>query len=83
MKILAIALELLQSRSKATEDGMRRLGPNSALGMHISTEMDPQIRAARAVVVVDNGFEYSDVGEPSSPLDGALTAHRDVKQGFA
>ena len=28
-------------RSKAIEDGMRRLGPNSALVMYISTEMDP------------------------------------------
>jgi len=51
--------------------------------MYISTEMDPRIGAASAVVVVDNGFEYSDVGEPNSPLDGALMAHRDVKQGFA
>lgn len=33
--------------------------------------------------MVENGFEYSDVGEPYSPLDGALMAHRDVKQGFA
>lgn len=39
--------------------------------------------AARAAVVVDNGFEYSDVGEPNSSLDGALMAHRDAKQGFA
>lgn len=35
--------------------------------------------AARAVVVVDNEFEYSDVGEPNFPLDGALMGHRDVK----
>ena len=41
LKILAITLEFLQSRSKAIEDGMRRLGPNSALVMYISTEMDP------------------------------------------
>lgn len=41
------------------------------------------MKAARAVVVVVNGFEYSEVGEPDSPLDGALTAHRDAKQSFA
>ena len=41
LKILVITLELLQSRSKAIEDGLRRLGPNSALVMYISTEMDP------------------------------------------
>lgn len=33
--------------------------------------------------MVDNGFEYSDVGKPNSPSDGALMVHRDVKQGFA
>lgn len=41
------------------------------------------MKAARAVVVVDNGSEYSDVGKPNSLLDGALMAHRDVKRGFA
>lgn len=33
--------------------------------------------------MVDNGFEYSDVGELNSPLEGTLMVHRDVKQGFA
>ena len=36
------------------------------------------MKAARAVVVVVNGFEYSEVGKPNSPLDGALMTHRDV-----
>lgn len=57
--------------------------PGSALVMCLDEETGPWIRAAEEVIVVDNGFENSAAGKPSSPLHKVSIVHCDVKQGFA
>lgn len=51
--------------------------------MYLNEEVEPWIRAAKAVTDVDNGFWGRAAGKPKSPLHGASVARRDLKQGFA
>lgn len=51
--------------------------------MYLNEEVEPCIRAAKAVIDVDNGFWGRAAGKPKSPLHRASVARRDLKQGFA
>ena len=83
LKILAITLELLQSRGKAIEDGMRRLGPNSGLTPDVSTfRWSGPVEAVHLLgAAIGQDTRWDSAGEALSGVVHNYHSHNDVVLG--